>query len=205
MSGPVVAPVPAGAATDGRSQRRERNRTAVVEALLDLYRDGDLAPSSDAIAARAGVSPRSLFRYFEDLDALVEEAIASQQHRLAPTFAVRVDPALPFDARVAAFVAHRLDLYDAMGHVARAARAVAPQQPRVAAELARIRGALRDEVATVFATELAARPAAARAEALAVADVLASWEAVELLRLVHRLEGDALAAVVQAGVRAVLA
>ena len=43
--------------TDGRQLRRERNREAVVEALLDLYRDGNLQPSSEEIAARSGLSP----------------------------------------------------------------------------------------------------------------------------------------------------
>jgi AcrR family transcriptional regulator len=190
---------------DGRAQRRERNRTAVVEALLDLYREGDLTPSSDAIAARAGVSPRSLFRYFEDVDSLVREAIERQQAHLAPTFAARVDPALPFDERLAQLVAHRLELYGEMGHVARVARAAAPRQPLVAAELARIRGVLRDEVATVFAAELDRRPPAERAGALALADVVVSWEAVDVLRAVHGLDGEALAATVRAGLRAVLA
>ena len=69
---------------DGRTLRRERNRAAMVDAMLELYREGNLAPSSDAIAERAGLSPRSLFRYFEDIDDLVHAAITRQQQRIAP-------------------------------------------------------------------------------------------------------------------------
>jgi AcrR family transcriptional regulator len=189
---------------DGRTQRRERNRTAVVEALLELYREGQLDPSTDQIAARAGVSPRSLFRYFEDVDALVEVAVARQQERLAPLFAATVDPALGFDERLERFLATRLDLYEGMGHVARVARAVANHQPRAAAELTRIRAFLRDQLVRVFAAELDALPQAARAQALAAADVLTSWEAVDLLRRDQGLDRTAAAAVVAAGVRALL-
>ena len=56
---------------DGRHERRARNRDAVVDALLALVGDGDLAPSAEAVAARAGLSSRSLFRYFADTEALV--------------------------------------------------------------------------------------------------------------------------------------
>ena len=189
---------------DGRTARRERNRAAVVDALLELYRDGRLAPSTDEIAARAGVSPRSLFRYFDDVGDLVEVTIAHQQERLVPLFAATVDPTVPFDERVARFVDTRLDLYEGMGHVARVARAMANQQPRVAEELTRIRGFLREQLATAFAPELAALPAPRRARALAAADVLASWEAVDLLRRDHGLGRVDAAAVVADGLRVVL-
>jgi TetR/AcrR family transcriptional regulator of autoinduction and epiphytic fitness len=191
-------------AADGRTQRRERNRAAVVDALLELYREGDLEPSTDQIAARAGVSPRSLFRYFEDVGDLVEVAVAHQQERLAPLFAVEVDPGLPLDERLERFLATRFDLYDGMGHVARVARSLAGTQPRIDTELGRIRGHLRAQVASTFATELRARAAPARARALAAADVLASWESYDLLRRDQGLTRADATAVVAGGLRAVL-
>lgn len=197
--------VTAAATADGRTQRRERNRAAVVDALLELYREGQLEPSTDLIAARAGVSPRSLFRYFDDVGDLVEVAVAHQQERLVPLFAVTVDPAGAFDDRLEGFVSARLDLYEGMGHVARVARALANSQPRVAAELTRIRRFLREQLATAFATELGALPPDRRARALAAADVLASWEAVDLLRRDQELDRAGAAAVLRAGLRAVLA
>jgi AcrR family transcriptional regulator len=189
---------------DGRAERRERNRASVVEALLDLYREGQLAPSAELIARRAGVSPRSLFRYFDDVDALVHEAVGQQQARLAPMLAVRIDPGRSFDDRLDALVALRLDLYDAMGPVARVARAIASQQPVVAQELRRIRRVLRDQLEAAFAPELAVQRGAARARALAAADVLASWESVDLLRGDQGLSRAEAAAAVAAGLTAVL-
>ena len=60
------------------------NREAVVDALLDLYAEGNLRPGTDEIAERAGISPRSLFRYFEDADDLAGEAVARQLARALP-------------------------------------------------------------------------------------------------------------------------
>lgn len=169
-------------ATDGRHLRRDRNREAVVSALLELYREGDLQPSTDEIARRAGISARSVFRYFDDSDALVRTAIARQQEHLAPLYALTVGPDTPLPERIAGFVAQRVALLEGMGPVGLLARSAAPRQPRIAAELARIRGLLRGQVADLFAPELASRPKADAGAMLAALDVLSSWEAYHLLR-----------------------
>jgi hypothetical protein len=115
-----------------------------------------------------------------------------------------VDPSLPFDQRVDELVAARLELFAAMGTVARVARSVAAQQPVVAGELARIRGVLREQVAAVFATELAGRTPAERSRSLAAADVLASWESVDLMTRDQGLDRAAAGAAVAQGLRALL-
>ena len=67
--------------TDGRSLRRERNRDSVIEALLDLVREGNMDPGGAEIAERAGVSHRSVFRYFDDLGDLITTAIDTELNR----------------------------------------------------------------------------------------------------------------------------
>ncbi|MFI0528109.1 MAG: TetR/AcrR family transcriptional regulator, partial [Ilumatobacteraceae bacterium] len=89
---------------DGRHARRDRNRLAVVDAMLQLYAEGNLDPSSDEIAERAGLSPRSLFRYFDDLDDLVRGAIGRQHERLLPLARLDVSVDSPLAARVARLV-----------------------------------------------------------------------------------------------------
>src|SRR4051812_40199139 len=49
----------AALARDGRNVRAERTRKAVVEALLELLDEGDVRPTAERIAVRAGVSERS--------------------------------------------------------------------------------------------------------------------------------------------------
>jgi AcrR family transcriptional regulator len=182
---------------DGRNLRRDRNRDAVVTALLELYREGDLGPSADAIAARAGISARSLFRYFEDIDALVRAAIARQQEHLAPLYALDASADQPLAERVERFVAGRVRLIEGMGEVGRLARTLATRQPLILAELARVRRTLRLQLADLFAAELEAldrQAPGARATALAAADVVTSWEAFDLMRNDQGLSRDAAAA-----------
>ena len=79
MMGPVSSPASnaagetAPARPDGRRASRERNRIAVVDALLDLYAEGNLRPGAGEVARRAGLSRRSVFRYFDDLDDLDDD------------------------------------------------------------------------------------------------------------------------------------
>src|SRR5690606_34994653 len=131
LLGVISSPSARPAHADGRSLRRDRNREAVVAALLDLYREGDLTPSTEAIAARAGISARSLFRYFEDAEALVRTAIARQQQHLAPLMAVEIPTSRPLAHRVDRFVDARVRLLEGMGEVGRVARSLAPRQPLV--------------------------------------------------------------------------
>jgi TetR/AcrR family transcriptional regulator, regulator of autoinduction and epiphytic fitness len=191
-------------APDGRTARRERNREAVVSALLGLYRDGVMSPSADEIAARAGVSARSLFRYFADVGDLASEAVARQQEHLAPLLEPAIDPDAPLDERIDAFVASRVELLTAMGEVARVARYRAAQQPVVATGLRRIRRLLREQVHTILGPALADHPDDERQALLAAADVLCSWEAHDLMRNDQRLSASATTAAMAIALRRLL-
>ena len=52
---------------DGRRQRGERTRQAIIEAALSLQEEGVLVPTAQQISDRAGVLIRSFFRHFEDM------------------------------------------------------------------------------------------------------------------------------------------
>ena len=124
------------AETDGRRLRRALNREAVVDALLDLYREGNLRPGTDLIAERAGLSPRSLFRYFEDTDDLAGEAALRQQIRALPLVVLEVEADADFDERVRVLVEQRFRLFGEIGNAALASRLRAPFHPRMAEALA---------------------------------------------------------------------
>lgn len=201
VSSPPPIPLPSA---DGRNQRRDRNRDAVVTALLELYREGESGPSAEQIAQRAGISVRSLFRYFDDVDALVRTAIARQQHHLAPLYALDAPPDLPVGERIERFVAARVRLLQGMGEVGRVARSLAARQPLILAELARIRHTLRVQLADTFAPELDALDPADRRRTLAAADVVVSWEAYDLMHNDQGLPADEVGPAMAAGLAALL-
>jgi AcrR family transcriptional regulator len=183
-------PGEAGAGTDGRQLRRERNREAVVEALLDLYHDGNLRPSTEEIAARSGLSPRSLFRYFDDVDDLNRAAMRGLQDRVEHLFPVTVNHHQPIDVRVAALVDQRLRLYDAIGNAALVARLRSPFQPLLAEQVRQNRAFFRGQIETLFAPELAALPEGRATRVLAAADVLTTFEACQLLTVEQELSPE---------------
>jgi len=177
----VSSPAPLDALQDGRRLRSERSRAAVVDALLELYNEGELRPGTADIAARAGISERSVFRHFEDLDALVEAAITRQWSRIGYLFA-------PPDAsgsrveRVRALVAQRLAIHDVAAPAFRAANLLAPESPRLAATFALRRRILDDQIEQQFDRELRRRAPADHDQLLRALCAPASLESVEYLR-----------------------
>src|SRR5688572_5375597 len=105
---------------DGRRARREQNVDAVVESMLDLLGEGQLNPGAAAVAERSGVSLRSVFRYFDDMDSLTERAIARQMERAAPYFDL-LDASGSLEARAARLAHHRVVQHDALAPYARVA------------------------------------------------------------------------------------
>lgn len=166
---------------DGRTARRDRNRSAVVDALLDLYHEGDLAPSADAIAERAGLSPRSLFRYFDDADDLCRAALDRQSELVGAVVAVAATAADPLEDRIEAIVEQRIALYGAVGLSAVVARLRAPFQPMIAEHLTDARSYLRHQIEKLFRPEFERMTLQERTAALAAIDVLCSFEGYDLL------------------------
>ena len=190
---------------DGRRLRRERNRVAVVEALLALYRSGNLRPSSAEIAGRAGLSPRSLFRYFDDVDDLCRAAVARQEEEALPLLGVDAGPGDPLPARVAALVDQRLRLYAAVAPAAAVSRLEAPFHPALAEELSRSRAYLRRQLRLLFAPELRSMDHEAADATLAAADVLCSFESYELLRHAQGLSSSRAGAALRTALTALFA
>jgi len=175
---PVLRPVGAAGSPDGRTQRRERNRDAVIEALLDLIRAGDMEPSAAAIADRAGVSHRSVFRYFADLDDLVRTAV---DHEFKTVYPLGVIPDIgqgSLDRRVDALIDSRLRVYSVTYQVSEMARIRAATIPAIDEGLRIISDVLRTQFRRNFAVELEARASDPTVEFVVdAAMVITSFEA----------------------------
>lgn len=188
---------------DGRAARAARTRDAVVDAFLELLDDGDAHPTARDIAARAGVSVRSVYVRFEDLDAVVLSAAQRQWERvLAITRPLPTSG--PLTTRLDAFVAQRCRVLELIAPVRRAAEAQEAESPALAALLRWARQVARDEIAGVFATELDPLPRSARTRLLDALDVAAGTTTWEALRRQRRRPVAAARRVVAAMLRALL-
>ena len=105
---------------DGRRERGARNKEAVVSALLELYGQGEVQPPAARIAEMAGVSERSVFRYFDDMEDLASCAITVQWDRVRDLYET-LDSSGDLTQRINSIIDHRLKLYDKVGNVMRVA------------------------------------------------------------------------------------
>ncbi len=170
---------------DGRRARRDQNRERVVDALLEIYREGELRPSVAMVAERSGVSHRSVFRYFEDLDELHRVAVERQYASIRDFLMISEIGRGPLADRIDKIVEGRLKLYDVSSPVSRVGHMLAPVEPVLAAHLQEMAAASVAQVARHFAAELDSmndNDAAITAEALALAVSMESMEALRHIR-----------------------
>jgi TetR/AcrR family transcriptional regulator of autoinduction and epiphytic fitness len=164
---------------DGRRQRRNDNRETVLDALVDLFAQGVYEPSSNEIAERAGLSPRSLFRYFDDIDDLSRAAIERQLAAARPLLELSISPGAPLAARIEELVESRVRLFETVAPAARAARVCAHRNAVIARQLAESRAYLRRQIEHLFAAELVGE----RSALLPVVDAICTFESFELIRV----------------------
>jgi AcrR family transcriptional regulator len=165
-------------ATDGRALRRLRNEQAAVDAILDLLNEGVVQPTAQEVSDRSGVSMRSIFRLFQDMEALHAAAIERQLARVGPLLA-EIPGTGPVAERIAALVDDRARFFEAVAPVRRLAVRRSAQSPTLRSGLARADRHFRSQVAAVFAAELASRHDDDLLDAL---DAATSWEAWDRLR-----------------------
>ncbi len=166
---------------DGRRSRRERNRLLVVDGLLNLYSKGILRPSVEEIGIEAGVSVRSIFRYFNDIDDLVRSAIARAIYRALPFLEICVSADATLYERVGALIDQRISLFSAIAPVAIVARLNAPFQPILQEELAKNRIFLRRQIVSVLGEFLPICESGDLNTTLTAIDILCSFEAYTLM------------------------
>ncbi|MFF5260561.1 TetR/AcrR family transcriptional regulator [Actinomadura viridis] len=166
-----------GTATSPRRSRGpEQTRRAITEALLDLLRETGRAPTAAVIATRAGVSRRSVFVHFSDLEELYAEAGRAQAERLLGTVET-IDPGLPLAERVGRFVDQLERLYETMTPVRRVGLA-ASWSPVVSGLIDDADAWLLGMAGEVFAAEFAGRDP----DLPHIVDAAVSWGAWYQLR-----------------------
>jgi TetR/AcrR family transcriptional regulator, regulator of autoinduction and epiphytic fitness len=187
---------------DGRHARSHRSRRAMVDALLDLLAEGVTRPSSAQIAERAGVTQRTLFNQFGDMDSLVTAAAGRQAQRffdLQP-----VAGAGTTEERVARYGAGLARLLEEVMHV-RWAVVTSPSAPATGVCL--VRAALqytRRRLSEAFAPELDVLDPDTRDEVLDALELETDPVVWRLRRHQQELTVDESRAVVQRAMLAIL-
>src|ERR1700733_9330100 len=106
---------------DGRAARSHRSRRAIIDAMRALHAEGDYRPTAPRVAERAGVSLRTVWLQFADMETLLVEANRRDNEIIRPLIA-HIDPNQPLAARVAQFTGQRARVLEQMTPTWRAAR-----------------------------------------------------------------------------------
>jgi AcrR family transcriptional regulator len=176
-----------GSTVDGRTARRDRNRDAVLDAVLELFTEDMFMPGANEVAERSGVSPRSVYRYFEDAEALTRAAIDRQLELVEPLFHIPAIGEGPLDERIERFVTCRIRLWQAVGPTARAASFRASTNAVMRQQFESTRELLRGQVAQMFAPELDDLDVPEARAVLGAVDVLCEFAGLDHLRRVRAL------------------
>lgn len=178
---------------DGRRARRHRSRDLVVDALLDLLGDGVVRPTAQQVAEQSGISLRSIFRIFDDVETLHTAAATRQLSRVRHLF-VDVPAVGSVADRVDAMIEINARLYESVAPIRRAALRAAPESAPLQEQLRRVRGWLRSEIDRVFATEVDGSQHSRVAPGV---EVLMSFEAWDQMRTTQELTVAEASAVVR--------
>lgn len=172
---------------DGRRARRERNRTAVLDCVVSMFTEESMIPTIEQAAQRSGLSLRSIYRYFEDGDALVEAAIERSLEAGKPLAHIESIGKGPLASRIDRFLDVRMKLYEHSASSFQATVHNATRSPRIRDALDATRRGLREQFELQFAPELQAMDRGSRDHVVAVGDVLTQFDSIDLLRRYRRL------------------
>lgn len=181
------------ARSDGRRKRSETSRAKLVAAMLALVGEGEVTPSAEAVAARAGVGLRTVFRHFADMEALY----AGMAAQLATSYAHWLDPftATGWRDQLAEMIARRLDTYERLMPFKRAADAHRHASPTIQHNHATTLATMRQRLIGLLPPAITDDPVARE-----TIDLMLSFETWQRLRLDQGLSADQARAVVLAAI-----
>jgi AcrR family transcriptional regulator len=107
ISAPQVEPE----RVDGRRERGRSSHKRIVEAMMELIIAGDLSPSAARVAEEAGIGLRTVFRHFDDMDALYAEITATITEQVVPIVTAPY-PDQPWRANIRELVSRRVRLFE---------------------------------------------------------------------------------------------
>ena len=189
---------------DGRSLRRERNRQDIVDALLGLIENGETEISAALIASKAGLSERSIFRYFDDVNDLYR-SVCDLAFSKEIEYALIDDAGIgSLDTKIENFINQRVRIYTMNEKIAPAARSFAVKNPIIKNQLVFGRKLLRTQIIKHFAEELSAFDKQQQQAAVAIIDSLTTFESYDMMRSDQKMSVHTIKSILTESIRKAL-
>ena len=165
-----------GEPADGRRRRTVRSRQRIIAAMLELIREGSVVVGAEAVAERAKVGLRTVFRHFADMDSLYGEITVLIEAQMRAAFE-RPLAGFTWREQFAGLIDRRAEMFETIAPYKRAAAVHRPRSPSLEAAAGRTNAALRAVMIGILPDSVAADRGLV--EAL---DLMLSFEAWERLR-----------------------
>ena len=151
MTQPATHTQPAG--HDGRRQRSERSRQKIAQAMIDLIMAGEPYPSAEAVAKKASVGLRTVFRLYKDMDSLFLEVSQIMHARIEPEI-YRLKPGLSWQDQLETITENRAKVFEAVMPMQEVSYTHRVRSPFVKAEIEKNNQTLRATLMDALPTEL---------------------------------------------------
>jgi AcrR family transcriptional regulator len=136
---------------DGRHERLERSKLAVLQAVNDIVRETGKAPTADTLAKRSGVSRRSIFRLFGSKAGLLRAAAEFTYGQIRERFPIPDFSAAEAPERVSKFVEHLSSIYEYITPFRRVSERSPQNEGLIERERGRIEGLYENQLRQAFA------------------------------------------------------
>lgn len=183
---------------DGRRERSADSRRRILSAMVDLIELGQPSPTAEAIAIRAGVSLRTVFRHFDEMENLNLELANLVFARMAP-FVERPLETRQWPAVLTEVVSRRVEAFEAIAPFKTAMDIYRHRSPALAAQHRRMTRISRDLLVAILPPALAENH-----QILESFDLILSIESWQRLRDQQGLAAVEAEAVLQAMVASLL-
>lgn len=183
---------------DGQALRRARSRQRIVDAVVHLATEKGVEPTVDRVAEVAGVTTRTVFRHFDDVEALRREIVADLQAQ-TEALSVPFDPERDWREQLDELLLRRTGLFERYTRHILWAQALRQQSAVIEDDVQAYYQRLRKSIRVRLPEELAGQRAV-----LAAVEVVLSWEVWLRLRRDQKLSVKQSTVVVQNLVEAVL-
>jgi AcrR family transcriptional regulator len=166
---------------DGRVARRERHRSAALDAVVELFEAGNTEPAVEDVSKLSGVSSRSIYRYFHHRDELVRAAMWHLTARVEPQMRLVDIGKGPLDERIDNFVECRLAVFFVLAPITRAARRSAHSLDLSSEEFETCQLVLRQQFLDQFAPEFSTLAGQELTRAVVAAELAFQFDSFEYL------------------------
>lgn len=166
---------------DGRTIRRQKSRQRIIDAIIQLVVDGKNEPTAESVAQLAGVTMRTVFRHFDDMEALHRE-IVIDLHVQTDALAVAYDPDKDWREQFDELILRRTGIFEKYMPQILCAQSLRQRSQAIDEDVQSYAKRMRDSLKIRLPDEFVAN-----AEAFASVEVLLSWEVWNRLRRDQKL------------------